>query len=128
MLGGRSLQHRLVFEGSGAVERKGQQTLIHQSACLHFDGGLEVAGSADHGHHQRIVAARLLVFFGVGRNQGLVFGALARAAPALNPIQLGLPVALLLGLLLLTVLSIQMGPPVQQLFDQAFDAARQLTG
>ena len=58
----------------------------------------------------------------------LVFGALARAAPALNPIQLGLPVALLLGLLLLTVLSIQMGPPVQQLFDQAFDAARQLTG
>lgn len=58
----------------------------------------------------------------------LVFGALARAAPALNPIQLGLPVALLLGLLLLTVLSIQMGPPVQQLFDQAFDAAGKLTG
>ncbi|MGN0863949.1 MAG: flagellar biosynthetic protein FliR, partial [Stenotrophomonas koreensis] len=57
----------------------------------------------------------------------LVFGALARAAPALNPIQLGLPVALLLGLLLLTVLSAQMGPPVQQLFDHAFHAARSLT-
>ena len=57
----------------------------------------------------------------------LVFGALARAAPALNPIQLGLPAALLLGLLLLTVLSSQMGPPVQQLFDQAFDAARSLS-
>lgn len=56
----------------------------------------------------------------------LVFGALARAAPALNPIQLGLPVSLLLGLLLLTVLSTQMGPPVQALFDQAFDAARAL--
>ena len=57
----------------------------------------------------------------------LVFGALARAAPALNPIQLGLPVALLLGLLLLTVLSAQMGSPVQQLFDHAFHAARSLT-
>lgn len=58
----------------------------------------------------------------------LVFGALARAAPALNPIQLGLPVALLLGLLLLTALSAQMGPPVQHLFDQGFDAARTLVG
>lgn len=58
----------------------------------------------------------------------LVFGALARAAPALNPIQLGLPVALLLGLVLLTMLSLQMGPPVQQLFNHAFDAARTLTG
>lgn len=57
----------------------------------------------------------------------LVFGALARAAPALNPIQLGLPVALLLGLMLLTVLSLQMGGPVQQLFDHAFDAARSVS-
>lgn len=57
----------------------------------------------------------------------LVFGALARAAPALNPIQLGLPVSLLLGLILLALLSIQMGPPVQQLFNHAFEAARSLT-
>lgn len=57
----------------------------------------------------------------------LVFGALARAAPALNPIQLGLPVALLLGLFLLTALSAQMGPPVQRLFDIGFDAARSLS-
>ena len=56
----------------------------------------------------------------------LVFGALARAAPALNPIQLGLPVALLLGLFLLTALSAQMGAPVQRLFDISFDAARGL--
>lgn len=54
----------------------------------------------------------------------LAFGALARAAPALNPIQLGLPVSLLLGLVLLAVLAGDMGPPVQRLFDQAFDAAR----
>jgi flagellar biosynthetic protein FliR len=53
----------------------------------------------------------------------LAFGVLARAAPALNPIQLGLPVALLLGLFLLTVLAGEMGPPVQRLFNAAFDAA-----
>lgn len=58
----------------------------------------------------------------------LVFGALARAAPALNPIQLGLPVSLLLGLLLLTVLSVQMGPSIQTLFNLAFEAARSLAG
>lgn len=54
----------------------------------------------------------------------LAFGVLARAAPALNPIQLGLPVSLLLGLVLLTLLAGEMGPPVQRLFDAAFEAAR----
>lgn len=57
----------------------------------------------------------------------LVFGVLSRAAPALNPMQLGLPVALLLGLALLTLLAGEMGPPVQRLFDTAFDTARQVT-
>ena len=57
----------------------------------------------------------------------LAFGVLARAAPALNPMQLGLPVALLLGLSLLTLLAGEMGPPVQRLFDTAFDTARQVT-
>ncbi|WWW34196.1 flagellar biosynthetic protein FliR [Stenotrophomonas rhizophila] len=57
----------------------------------------------------------------------LAFGVLARAAPALNPIQLGLPVALLLGLFLLTVLAGEMGPPVQRLFDAAFRAADGVT-
>ncbi|CTP82672.1 flagellar biosynthetic protein FliR [Xanthomonas translucens pv. arrhenatheri] len=57
----------------------------------------------------------------------LAFGALAKAAPALNPIQLGLPVAVVLGLALLAVLVGEMGPPVQRLFDAAFDAARQIT-
>lgn len=57
----------------------------------------------------------------------LAFGVLARAAPALNPIQLGLPVALLLGMFLLTLLAGEMGPPVQRLFNAAFDAARQAT-
>jgi flagellar biosynthetic protein FliR len=57
----------------------------------------------------------------------LAFGVLARAAPALNPIQLGLPVALLLGLFLLTVLAGEMGPPVQRLFDAAFQTADGLT-
>lgn len=54
----------------------------------------------------------------------LAFGVLARAAPALNPIQLGLPVALLLGMFLLTLLAGEMGPPIQRLFDAAFDTAR----
>ncbi len=58
----------------------------------------------------------------------LAFGALAKAAPALNPIQLGLPVSVLLGLFLLAMLAGEMGPPVQRLFDATFDAARQLTG
>ncbi len=57
----------------------------------------------------------------------LAFGALAKAAPALNPIQIGLPVAMVLGLALLAILVNEMGPPVQRLFDAAFDAARQLT-
>ena len=39
----------------------------------------------------------------------LAFGVLARAAPALNPIQLGLPVSLLLGLFLLALLAGEMG-------------------
>lgn len=54
------------------------------------------------------------------------FGVLARAAPALNPMQLGLPVALLLGMFLLTLLAGEMGPPVQRLFNAAFDTARQV--
>ena len=58
----------------------------------------------------------------------LAFGVLGRAAPALNPIQLGLPTALLLGLFLLAALSGELGPPVERIFNTAFDAARQVTG
>jgi len=58
----------------------------------------------------------------------LAFGALSKAAPALNPIQLGLPVSVLLGLFLLASLAGELAPPVQRMFDAAFDAARQLTG
>lgn len=57
----------------------------------------------------------------------LAFGVLGRAAPALNPIQLGLPTALLLGLFLLAVLAGEFGPPVQRIFNTAFDAARQIS-
>ncbi len=57
----------------------------------------------------------------------LAFGALARAAPALHPMQLGLPVSLLLGLFLLALLSGDMGQPVQRLFDTTFDSMRQVT-
>jgi len=57
----------------------------------------------------------------------LAFGVLAKAAPALNPIQLGLPVSLLLGLFLLTVLAGELGLPVQRLFDAGFQAADSLT-
>ncbi len=57
----------------------------------------------------------------------LAFGVLAKAAPALNPIQLGLPVSLLLGLFLLMVLAGELGPPVQRLFDAGFQAADGLT-
>lgn len=50
----------------------------------------------------------------------LAFGVLARAAPQLNPIQLGLPVAVLSGLFLLAMLAGELAAPVQQLFDTAF--------
>ncbi|WP_028917059.1 flagellar biosynthetic protein FliR [Pseudoxanthomonas sp. J35] len=53
----------------------------------------------------------------------LAFGALARAAPALNPIQLGLPVAVLMGLLLLAVLIGELAAPIRALFELAFAAA-----
>ncbi|WP_129135823.1 flagellar biosynthetic protein FliR [Luteimonas sp. YGD11-2] len=53
----------------------------------------------------------------------LAFGVLSRAAPALNPIQLGLPVSVLVGLFLIAMLAGEMGPPVQRLYDAAFDAA-----
>ncbi len=58
----------------------------------------------------------------------LAFGVLARAAPALHPMQLGLPVSLLLGLILLALLAGEMAMPVQRLLDSAFEAARQVTG
>ncbi|MGB3393687.1 MAG: flagellar biosynthetic protein FliR [Stenotrophomonas sp.] len=57
----------------------------------------------------------------------LAFGVLAKAAPALHPMQFGLPVSLLLGLVLLMLLSAEMAGPVQRLFDTAFDSMRQVT-
>ena len=54
----------------------------------------------------------------------LSFGVLSRAAPALNPIALGLPVALLIGLVLLGALFSQLQEPVRQLFEAAFTASR----
>ncbi len=56
----------------------------------------------------------------------LAFGVLARAAPALNPVQLGLPVALLLGLFLLAVLPGELATPVQNLFDAAFASGERI--
>lgn len=58
----------------------------------------------------------------------LAFGVLARAASQLNPMAIGMPVSLLVGLLLLMLLSRELLAPVQQLFDQTFDAARAVTG
>ena len=57
----------------------------------------------------------------------LAFGVLSKAAPALNPMQLGLPVSLLLALTLLALLAGEMASPVQRLFDTAFDSMRQVT-
>jgi len=57
----------------------------------------------------------------------LAFGVLARAAPALNPIQLGLPVSVLLGLLLLMALANELSPPLQRLLDLAIASANSVT-
>jgi len=57
----------------------------------------------------------------------LAFGVLARAAPTLNPMQLGLPVTVLLGLFFLTLLAGDMAVPVQHFLDNALIAMRQVT-
>ncbi|MFZ5757631.1 MAG: flagellar biosynthetic protein FliR [Pseudomonadota bacterium] len=51
------------------------------------------------------------------------FGVLSRAAPTLNPIQVGLPAALFAGLVLMAVLTGELAAPARELFDAAFDAA-----
>lgn len=55
-------------------------------------------------------------------------GVLSRAASQLNPMSLGFPVALLLGMVLLMFLARELQGPVQRLFGDAFQAARALTG
>lgn len=55
-------------------------------------------------------------------------GVLSRAASQLNPLSLGFPIALLLGMLLLMLLARELQGPVQRLFGDAFEAARTLTG
>ena len=58
----------------------------------------------------------------------IAFGVLARAAAQLNPMAIGLPVSLLVGLLLMMLLSRELQAPVQRLFEDAYAAARGLTG
>ena len=50
----------------------------------------------------------------------LAFGVMSRAAPALNPIQLGLPASLLLGLVLMVTLTGQIAGPLAALLGDAF--------
>lgn len=58
----------------------------------------------------------------------IVVGVLSRAAPQFNPIQIGMPLALLVGLTLLVVLVRELLGPVETIFGQAFQAARAITG
>ena len=58
----------------------------------------------------------------------MVVGVLSRAAPQFNPIQIGMPIALLIGMALLVVLARELLEPVKALFGQAFEAARAVTG
>lgn len=82
-------------------------------------------------------------FFGVALRTGLLLalpvmmallavnvaiGVLSKAAQQLNPMSLGFPIALLVGLLLLMGLARELQGPVQRLFGDAFEAARALTG
>jgi len=57
----------------------------------------------------------------------LAFGVLARAAPALNPIQLGLPVSVLLGLLLLMIVAGELASPLQHLLNTTFRSVSAIT-
>jgi len=56
----------------------------------------------------------------------LAFGVLGRAAPALNPIAVGLPAALISGMFLLAVLMGELQQPAKTLFEAAFTAAGDL--
>ncbi len=56
----------------------------------------------------------------------LAFGVLARTAPALNPIAIGLPAALLLGLVLLTALLPHLLAPLRSLFETTATTAAHL--
>lgn len=56
------------------------------------------------------------------------FGVLSRAAPALNPIQIGLPAALFLGIILLGVLTGELIAPARLLFESAFREAGLMLG
>lgn len=58
----------------------------------------------------------------------LCFGVLGRASPALQPIAIGIPAALLLGIALLVMLITRLVEPARSLFDAAFAAARGLLG
>jgi flagellar biosynthesis protein FliR len=56
----------------------------------------------------------------------LSFGVLSRAAPALNPIAVGLPAALVTGLILLGVLIGELAVPARNLFEAGFAAAYEI--
>lgn len=56
----------------------------------------------------------------------LAFGLLARTAPAFNPVAVGLPAALALGLIMLVALTGKLLIPATQMFDLAFDRAAAL--
>lgn len=56
----------------------------------------------------------------------LAFGVLGRAAPALNPIAVGLPAALAVGMALLAILIAELLTPAQRLFHAAFVLALDL--
>lgn len=58
----------------------------------------------------------------------LSFGVLSRAAPQMNPIQIGLPAALFMGFTLLVVLTGELAGPVERLFMTTFQAAYGLLG
>lgn len=58
----------------------------------------------------------------------LSFGLLSRAAPSLNPIQIGLPTALFVGIMLLGVITGELMTPVQEIFEAAFREAAGLLG
>jgi flagellar biosynthesis protein FliR len=58
----------------------------------------------------------------------IAFGVLSRAASQLNPMAIGLPVSLLVGLMLLMLLMRELEAQVRQLFEDAFATARALTG
>lgn len=86
--------------------------VVPQFAATMFQLGLQVA--------LPVMLAMLAI--------NIAFGVLSRAAPSLNPIQLGLPASVLIGLWLMAYVFVELEGPLRTLYEVAFAEAARVVG